>query len=41
MFITATGHPDILTAPFFDAVADGAVAVLVTDYMQTEGLDAS
>jgi adenosylhomocysteinase len=25
VFITATGHPDILTAPFFDAVADGAV----------------
>jgi adenosylhomocysteinase len=25
VFITATGHADILTAPFFDAVADGAV----------------
>ena len=25
VFITATGHPDILTAPFFEAVADGAV----------------
>lgn len=25
VFITATGRPDILTAPFFDAVADGAV----------------
>jgi adenosylhomocysteinase len=25
VFITATGHPDILTTPFFDAVADGAV----------------
>ncbi|MGN6324452.1 adenosylhomocysteinase [Pseudolysinimonas sp.] len=25
VFITATGHPDILTPTFFDAVADGAV----------------
>jgi adenosylhomocysteinase len=25
VFITATGHPDILTAPFFETVADGAV----------------
>jgi adenosylhomocysteinase len=25
VFITATGHPDILTPAFFDAVADGAV----------------
>jgi adenosylhomocysteinase len=25
VFITATGHPDILTAPFFEAVADGAI----------------
>ena len=25
VFITATGYPDILTAPFFEAVADGAV----------------
>lgn len=25
VFITATGHADILTAPFFDAVPDGAV----------------
>lgn len=25
VFITATGHPDILTAPFFDVVPDGAV----------------
>jgi adenosylhomocysteinase len=25
VFITATGHADILTAPFFEAVADGAV----------------
>jgi adenosylhomocysteinase len=25
VFITATGHPDILTAPFFERVADGAV----------------
>jgi adenosylhomocysteinase len=25
VFITATGHAGILTAPFFDAVADGAV----------------
>ncbi len=25
VFITATGHPDVLTAPFFDRVASGAV----------------
>ncbi len=25
VFITATGHPDILTAPFFEVVADGAI----------------